>query len=135
MTGEEMGPRTHAEPTRLNDTRPMQNGASGSGSRSRSAGRRLWWAHVAALVLVSGYIGLSLLQSTPDANIGLGLGLLALSAMGLPWTLPVFWHDGFTLDSALFAAVATGGALANLLLHALVRRRRAGRGPSDGTAR
>ena len=86
-------------------------------------------------MLVSGYICLSLVQSTPDADIGLGLGLLALAATGLPWTLPIFWSDGFTFDSTLFAVVAVGGAMANLLLHAVVRRRRTGRRSPHGSAR
>ena len=78
-----------------------------------------WLAHAAALALVAGYIGLSAFHSTPDANIGLGLGLLALGAMGAPWSVPLFMSDGVTVDSGLFLVVATGGAMLNLVLHAV----------------
>lgn len=105
----------------------MENGVS-TRTGPPSSGCYAWWAHVAILVLVAGFIGLSLWQSTPDANIGLGLGMLTLGAMGLPWTLPILWHDGVTTDSALFVVVAVGGALLNVLLHALAWRHRSGRG-------
>ena len=69
---------------------------------------------------MGGYIALSALSSTPDANIGLGLGLFALGAMGAPWTLPVLLDERLSLDSGLFVAVAIGGAMLNLILHATV---------------
>ncbi len=55
-----------------------------------------WLAHGILLALVVGYIGLSALQGTPDANIGLGLGLLAMGALGAPWTLPVLASNEVT---------------------------------------
>jgi hypothetical protein len=90
-----------------------------------------WIAHAFLLALVVGYIGLSAVQSTPDANIGLGLGLIALGALGAPWTLPVLMSDEVALDSGLFLAVAAGGAAFNLALHAAALgrwRQRSGRG-------
>ena len=67
---------------------------------------------------------MSAFQSTTDANIGLGLGLLALGAMGAPWSVPLFMSERMTLDSGLFVAVATGGAMFNLVVHAMVSGRR-----------
>lgn len=78
-----------------------------------------WLAHGILLALVVGYIGLSALQGTPDANIGLGLGLLALGALGAPWTLPLLMSDEVAFDSGLFLAVAACGAALNLTLHAV----------------
>lgn len=75
--------------------------------------------HAILLALVVGYIGLSALQGTPDANIGLGLGMLALGALGAPWTLPLLGSDDVTVDSGLFLAVAACGAALNLALHAV----------------
>ena len=79
-------------------------------------------AHAAVVVLVTGFIGLSAWHGTPDANIGLGLGLLALGVLGAPWTLPLLVSDELTLDSGVFLAVAAGGAALNLALHALTLR-------------
>lgn len=88
--------------------------STGQATRSGS-----WLAHAVLLALVIGYIGLSALQGTPDANIGLGLGLLALGALSAPWTLPLLMFDEVTLDSGLFLAVAAAGAALNLTLHAV----------------
>ena len=68
-----------------------------------------WRGHAALLGLIGGYIGLSAIRHTPDANIGLGLGLLALGVMGAPWSVTLFMYERMTLDSGLFGAVATGG--------------------------
>lgn len=86
----------------------------------RPGARFLWWTHVTVLALVGGYIALSALFSTPDANIGLGLGLLMLGALGAPWTLPALLADRLTLDSGPFVVLAIVGALLNLALHAAV---------------
>jgi hypothetical protein len=64
-------------------------------------------------------VGLSALLGTPDANIGLGVGLLALGALGAPWTLPLLPSNDLTVDSGLFFAVAACGAALNLALHAV----------------
>lgn len=83
-------------------------------------------AHVALLALVVGYIGLSAFQ---DANIGLGLGMLTLAAMAAPWSVPIM-SPTIGWDSGLFVAVAAGGAMLNLVLHAVALRlwsNRAGR--------
>ena len=79
-----------------------------------------WRGHAALLGLIGGYIGLSAIRHTPDANIGLGLGLLALGVMGAPWSVTLFMYERMTLDSGLFGAVATGGAIFNLVVHAMV---------------
>ncbi len=55
-----------------------------------------WRAHAALLGLIGGYVGLSAAQSTPDANIGLGLGLLALGVAGAPWSMPPFMSERMT---------------------------------------
>lgn len=99
-----------------------------TGRATRSAS---WLAHGILLALVVGYTGLSALQGTPDANIGLGLGLLALGALGAPWTLPLLMFDDITVDSGLFLVVAACGAALNLTLHAVALGRwhyRFGRG-------
>lgn len=92
------------------------------GTRSAS-----WRAHAALLCLVGGYIGMSATQTTPDANIGLGLGLLALSAMSAPWSVPLLMSDRMSVDSGLLVAVATGGAMVNLVIHAVIVGRRSAR--------
>ena len=78
-----------------------------------------WRAHLVLLALVLGYAAVSAFRSTPDANIGLGLGLLALGAMGAPWSFVLVGLDRVTVDSWPFVAVAATGAVANLVLHAL----------------
>lgn len=109
---------------------PKRNSAmTHAGHAARTAS---WLAHAALVVLVTGYTGLSALQSTPDANIGLGLGLLALGVLGAPWTLPLLLSNVVTLDSGSFLAVAASGAALNLALHALaVRRLRERFGPQQ----
>lgn len=104
---------------------PERNSAmTNTGQATRSAS---WLAHAVLVALVVGYIGLSALQGTPDANIGSGLGLLALGVLGAPWTLPFLLSNEVTLDSGLFLAVAATGAALNLALHALAIRRLRGR--------
>jgi hypothetical protein len=93
--------------------------SAGQATRSGS-----WLAHAILLALVVGYIGLSALQSTPDANIGLALGLLALDALALPWSLPLLASEGGTLDSGMYFVLAACGAALNLTLHAVVLGRR-----------
>lgn len=87
-----------------------------TGRATRSAS---WLAHGILLTLVVGYIGLSAVQGTPDANIGLGLGSLVLGALGAPWTLPLLMSDDITVDSGPFLVVAACGAALNLALHAV----------------
>lgn len=58
-------------------------------------------------------------QGTPDANIGLGLGLLAFGCPGAPWTLPLLMFDEVAFDSGLFLAVAAGGADLSMKLNAV----------------
>ncbi len=102
----------------------MDNVASPkSDEPARSGTRYLWRAHAALLALVGGYTAsCAFIFTTPDANIGLGLGLSALGAMGAPWTLPIFWDEQLTFDSGLFVVGSTGGAMLNLVLHAVVSR-------------
>jgi hypothetical protein len=56
--------------------------------------------------------------ATPDANIGAGLALLWLTALGLPWSGVAYAPDP---DTA-WLAVALGTALLNLGIHALLWR-------------
>ena len=90
-----------------------------------------WLTHAAVLALIVAYIGLSILDSTPDANLGLALGVLALGVMGVPWSLPLLMSDRVSVGSAVFVAVAAGGAMLNLVLHGVAlrwwRERRSGR--------
>jgi hypothetical protein len=100
---------------------PKRNPAMTNTARAARSGP--WLAHALVVALVVGYIGLSALLGTPDANIGLGLGLLALGTLGAPWTLPLLMSEEVTLDSGLFLAIAAGGTALNLALHAVFRGR------------
>jgi hypothetical protein len=81
-----------------------------------------WLVHAAVLALIVAYIGLGILDSTPDANLGLALGVLALGVMGVPWSLPLLVSDRVSAGSAVFVAVAAGGAMVNLVLHGVALR-------------
>jgi hypothetical protein len=94
-----------------------------------------WGLVVCHAVVVGGLLALLGIllatHDTPDANIGAGLGGLALLVIGLPWSLPFLLDpDRFgDASNALRALVIAGPALLNLLLHAAitaVRRRRRG---------
>lgn len=66
--------------------------------------------------------------STPDANIGYGLGLLWAAVWGLPWSIWPLMTDSASIPVQI--AVFTACALLNVVLHAgvwawLLRRRRA----------
>ena len=88
---------------------------------ARPRPRYLLGAHAALLTFVGGYTAYcAFVFHTPDANIGLGLGLDALAAIGTPWTLPVVSNAHLTSDSTPFVAVAAGGAVLNLVLHVAV---------------
>lgn len=96
-----------------------------------------WRAHAVLVALVVAFALAAAVNDPPDANIGLGLALLALGALGAPWSLPVLLAESTSLDSVLYVTVAVAGALLNLVLHALARRwwsARGGRGAGGGQA-
>ena len=60
----------------------------------------------------------------PDANIGAGLVLLPLIALGLPWSL-VFFFDPYSFDDAstvVYVLVSIGPAVVNIVLHWAIGR-------------
>ena len=81
-------------------------------------------AHVVLVVLLTVIAVLLFVTTDPadGANIGLGLVLLPLIGLGLPWSLPVvvdpYWLDEFSV--AAQAALELGPAYFNVALHALV---------------
>lgn len=90
----------------------------------RGGKQRRWLATIAllahaGLVLVGlGYYLLSVYAySTPDANIGAGLGLLWLAFFGFPWSIPIFGND---IDGQAVWLVAC--AVANVVAHAWLTR-------------
>jgi apolipoprotein N-acyltransferase len=101
---------------------PKGNRAMTSAGQAARSGS--WLAHAILLALVVGYIGMSALQSTPDANIGVALGLIALDALALPWSLPLLASEGGSLASGMYFVLAACGAALNLTLHAVVLGRR-----------
>lgn len=70
-------------------------------------------ATLIAIVLLY-YLAAVTIYATPDANIGAGLGILAIGLAGSPWSWPLM--DSTLLDTWLFLQVA-GAALLNLGLH------------------
>lgn len=94
--------------------------------RPTTVGAIAWLAHAVLLLLLGAYAGWAAATPAIGANIGLGLGLLAVALLGAPWTIPVF-ISGATFDGATFAVVAGLGALLNLALHAAWWRWRARR--------
>jgi hypothetical protein len=66
----------------------------------RGAGSASWLTHSILLTVVVGYIGLSALHGTPMRTSNWGLGLLALGALGAPWTLPLLMSNEVTLIPA-----------------------------------
>lgn len=53
------------------------------------------------LALVAEYIGLSAFDTTPDANLGLTLGMPALAATSAPWRLPVLMSNRVSIGSSV----------------------------------
>lgn len=67
---------------------------------------------VALAVMTAGHDG-------PDANIGAGLVLLPLIALGLPWSL-VFFFDPYSFDdapTAVYVLASIAPAVVNIVLH------------------
>ncbi len=87
------------------------------------------WIHagmVAAFVLLFLVMALAFSDGV-GANIGAGIALLPVLALGLPWTLPMIINP-YAFDTwpePIWYLVALGPAVLNVLLHAtLVARRR-----------
>jgi hypothetical protein len=83
---------------------------------------RLWLVATHALSVLAGlaYLGIAVIghADAPDANIGAGLALLWLGAIGSPWTWPLWTvPDVF---GPLGTAWIIAAALLNLVLHATV---------------
>ena len=80
--------------------------------------------HVLAVLAGIGYFAVAVVVADPDggANIGAGLGLLWLMVLGSPWSWPLVAVGD--LSGPLWAAAIIGGAVVNLVLHALLVRRR-----------
>lgn len=60
------------------------------------------------------------------ANIGAGIAMLPLLALGLPWTIPVF-ADPYQFDdwsTGPWLTITLGPAVLNLAVHAVVRVRK-----------
>lgn len=81
-------------------------------------GRAALAAHVVVIGVVVAYIALCLIGGE-DANIGLGIGLLGLGALGLPWTQPALASHSVSIDTWPYVAASLGGLALNLVLHAL----------------
>jgi hypothetical protein len=75
--------------------------------------------HAICIVAGLAYFAIAVIGhgDAPDANIGAGLALLWLGALGSPWTWPLFSAEVF---GPLVVAGLVAGALLNLLLHAVV---------------
>jgi len=79
--------------------------------------------HALAVLAGLGYYALSVtVGDTPDANIGAGLGLLWLMALGSPWSWPMVAIDDWS--GPVWAAAIMASAVFNLLLHWWWSRRR-----------
>ena len=80
--------------------------------------------HGLAVLAGLGYFAVAVAVADPDggANIGAGLGLLWLMVLGSPWSWPLLAVDD--LSGPLWAAAIIGTAVLNLVLHALLVRRR-----------
>lgn len=99
-----------------------------TGSSSRAP---LWLLlHIGLVMAVSGYIVVSLAQPVIGANIGFGLGMIALMSMGFPWSLLYLFDVVDVRRDAGEVALLTCFALLNIALHValwwVVARRRRG---------
>lgn len=102
-------------------------------ARPSLAPRVIWGTHAALVLLVGAFVLAAASADVVGANIGLGLGLFALGALGAPWTIPALLDGTLSLDSSTYVLTAVAGTLANVALHAAAwlwwtRRRRAGSG-------
>jgi hypothetical protein len=91
----------------------------------RSRGRRWLIAHAVLVgVLLVVFAALALAHDPDDgANIGAGIALLPILALGLPWSVPA-WLDPDAvrgLGPVLWSVLALGPAVLNVGLHAAVR--------------
>jgi hypothetical protein len=79
--------------------------------------------HAAAVVLLSApFIWRVVTYSGPDADIGAGLLLLPILALGLPWTIP-FVVDPYAYDGlapVVWYSLVIGPAVVNVIIHALL---------------
>jgi hypothetical protein len=104
---------------------------------------KLLTAHAAVVVALSVAVlvfALATHDQSDDANIGLGLLMLPLVALGLPWSL-LYLLDPYRFDGApdlVRFAVALAPAFLNVVLHAVIARwwrarRATSPGPAGGT--
>lgn len=95
-----------------------------TGGTTRTA--RLLLAHAVVVVLLLVVFAALALAGDPadGANIGAGIALLPILALGLPWSIPAWAAPDRAqgLGPVLWALVALGPAVLNVLLHAAVRR-------------
>lgn len=104
----------HQAPTDANERASVK--AAWLGAISLKA---MWWmlAHAVAIGLVLLYTGVTEAHPTPDANIGAGMGMMGLAALGLPWSLfnllGMFGDVPDIAESLLYASFA----MLNLVLH------------------
>ena len=95
--------------------------------RSSRPLRNGWFlAHAIVVGVLVLLFGLAVLGSDGTANIGAGIVLLPILALGLPWTLPI-WLDTSWVDplpGPVWTLVNLGPAILNVLLHAAWRLRR-----------
>ena len=89
-----------------------------------TARRLLLVLHALAIIAGLGYFAIAVAFADPDggANIGAGLGLLWLLALGSPWSWAMFAVDDWS--GPVWAAAIIGSAVLNLLLHWWWSRRR-----------
>lgn len=86
--------------------------------------------HAALIALPLVYIVGSVAGPTVGANIGLGLGMLALAGLGLPWSAIYLLGALGELRDLGEVALFTSLALLNLVIHAGLWVRRLGRRPA-----
>jgi hypothetical protein len=90
------------------------------------ARRVLLIVHIAVVVLLMVLLAVMVAADGdgPDANIGAGLVLLPLIALGLPWSL-IFFFDPYSFDDAptvVFVLVSIAPAVLNIVLHWAIGR-------------
>ncbi len=76
--------------------------------------------HVAAIAAATTFLAVVIHEPVVDANIGAGFAMLALAALGMPWSLLVF--SGVIPEGRDFAETSLfiAFALANVLIHGLL---------------